>query len=121
MPVDSRKQIENGMRLMTARKRAKAVSSPQFPFLFPLDAFGRGMKTRALRPPIQLGLSHWLGVRGRRKRVRALKNSSGSFAASIAAPSPREKNVRSFNDLTGRKFGFLRVLEYAGTDRHRRR
>ena len=29
--------------------------------------------------------------------------------------------MRSFNDLTGRKFGFLRVLEYAGTDRHRRR
>ena len=125
------------MSLMTARKRAKAVSFPEFPFLFPsvsyfpcLDAgnrkqrvflgpfylsktlgndrkqrgpnpasvslvrgpqfpsvsifvsfgrFGRGMKTRALRPPIQLGLSHWLGVRGRRKSVRALKNLSGSF------------------------------------------
>ena len=34
---------------------------------------------------------------------------------------PGKKNVRSFNDLTGRKFGFLRVVEYAGTDRHRRR
>ena len=34
---------------------------------------------------------------------------------------PGKKNVRSFNDLTGRKFGFLRIVAYAGTDRHRRR
>src|SRR6266550_6551555 len=35
MPAGSRKQIENGMSSMTTRKRAKAVISPQFPFLFP--------------------------------------------------------------------------------------
>jgi hypothetical protein len=27
----------------------------------------------------------------------------------------------NFQDLTGRKFGFLRVIAYAGTDDHRRR
>jgi hypothetical protein len=29
--------------------------------------------------------------------------------------------VRRFNDLTGKKFGDLRVIAYAGTDRHGRR
>ena len=29
--------------------------------------------------------------------------------------------MRQFNDLTGRKFGALYVMAYAGTDRHRRR
>jgi hypothetical protein len=29
--------------------------------------------------------------------------------------------MKPFNDLTGRKFGFLRVIAYAGTDDHRRR
>src|SRR5215471_6362636 len=29
--------------------------------------------------------------------------------------------VRPFSDLTGRQFGFLRVIAHAGTDRHRRR
>src|SRR6266516_4751782 len=35
MPAGSRKQIENGMSSMTARKRDKAMILPQFPFLFP--------------------------------------------------------------------------------------
>lgn len=29
--------------------------------------------------------------------------------------------MRPFNDLTGKKFGDLRVIAYAGTDKHRRR
>ena len=29
--------------------------------------------------------------------------------------------MKPFNNLTGRKFGFLRVIAYAGTDAHRRR
>ena len=66
------------------------------------------MKTRALRPAVRLGLSHWLGVRvGKSAALEEFKR----FVRWLRLPHlpPGKKNVRSFNDLTGRKFGFLRI------------
>src|ERR1700680_4297097 len=43
-------------------------------------------------------------------------------AKSCSAPMRMFRaKVKRFNDLTGKKFGYLRVIAYAGTDRHRRR
>ena len=96
-------------------------SCPQFPFLFPLDALAvnENASTQTAGPARIKPLA-W---RPRSAKERPRFEEFKRFVRWLRLPhlAPGKKNVRSFNDLTGRKFGFLRILEYAGTDRHRRR
>lgn len=60
-----------------------------------------------------------IGVPRRDRRPKRL-----GLRSTIAVPfegAPLAHDVKPFNDLTGKKFGDLRVIAYAGTDRHRRR
>src|SRR5207248_5443816 len=82
MPAGSRKQIENVMRSMTSRKRAKAVVSPQFPFLFPpaLVCF--------LFPVCRRGKRETKAVSTATLPIMALVNCQGNEAARIALRFP---------------------------------
>src|SRR6266496_5040047 len=54
-------------------------SRPSVSIFVSFERFRRGMKRRALRPSVQLGLSHWPGV-GRAGSSRALSIFNASFA-----------------------------------------
>src|SRR5438094_4852872 len=47
--------------------------------------------------------------------------SRATGAAQQRDSIPIATGVKPFNDLAGKKFGYLRVVAYAGTDRHGRR